>query len=182
MGTWWENGRQYSDWILGTVFFTKRAVRQGDRGPEFLNTLSLQVFKTQLPKALSNLSSFRDDSALARLLRVEMLKALTTLNCSMILHILDIFFSKTMKEKSLSAVHESLHSPCPFCGPDKFPCAWTWSPAPAPDFHLYLKNVEETIVFKQKAEKSLLRFIFSDIFGKEERTERSQLSPSGHNP
>lgn len=117
--SWWKNDRQYSDWILGTVFFTTRTVRQWDRGPEFLNTLSLQVFKTQLPKALSNLISFKDDFALARLLEVEMPKTLPSLNCSMILQILDIFFSKGMEEKSPSAVHQRLQSPCPYCGTER---------------------------------------------------------------
>lgn len=86
-----------SAWIVGKGFFATRTVGQWGRGPELLKTLSLKVFKTQLYKALSNLTSFRDDFALARLLGVDMPKALPTLNHSMILHIFNIFFSKQWK-------------------------------------------------------------------------------------
>lgn len=59
--------RRHSDWILGSFLHHEdsQAVGQGPR--EFLHSLSLQVFQTQPDKALSNLTSFRADPALARL-------------------------------------------------------------------------------------------------------------------
>lgn len=95
-----------------------------------------------------------------------MSKAFPTLNHSMILHILDIFFSKGMEEKSPSAAHQSLQFPVPCCGSerqaslcmDMISCSCRNLPS---DFHLYLKNVEETIVLKQKAEKSSAKIYFA---------------------
>ena len=114
-------------------------------------------------------------------------KVLPNLNHPMILHTLDLFFSRGMEEKSPSPVHQSLLSPCSMLLLRKmsFPVQGLGllllQEPIVRDFSLYLKNVGETTVLKQKA-KSLLRFILSDIFGKEGRIRRSQLSPSLHNP